>query len=660
MKLVIVESPNKTKAIAKYLGKDYQVAASFGHVRDLSTTGKYNLGVDIENDFKPTYEILPKKEWIIKRLQNMVDKADEVYLATDPDREGEAIAWHLYEILNLKEKDCKRLVFNEITKYGIEKGLANPRPINMDTVDSQEVRRIMDRIIGFRLSYLVQNKLGQESAGRVQSATLRLIVDREKEIAAFEPEEAYKVQAKLTKNLKATITKYQGKELKIKSQAEAEKVIAELGNVLVVKDLTQEETSVKPRFPLTTSNLLREASNYFGFSANRTMKLAQTLFESVNIGKKTTGLITYHRTDSIQLSPIFINQAKQFINDNFGPEYVGKAYVQKETALVQGAHEAIRPIDINIKPDDVREYLNLSQYKIYKLIYVRALASIMTAKKLIVHKSFFEAQSYEAEASSNEVIFPGHSVLDSWLSTSKKEGYQALDYQIGDSVKVKDYLIEDVSTKPPARYSEGQLVKKMEETGIGRPSTYAVTIEKLREHYIQVEKGLIYPLPQGELVDEKLREYIKRTINVEYTAKMEKYLDKIETKEVDKLEVLKEFNDNFVEELKNALEHMPTQKTIEVKDEVCPKCGKALVYRNGKFGSFIGCSDFPSCNYIKPKEVVIPKNAKVCPKCGQGHLITRQGKYGSFLGCSRFPDCDYMEPFKKRKYFRKSRKKTAA
>ena len=657
MKLVIVESPNKTKSIQQYLkndNDDYHVLASYGNIRDIAKSGTDNLGVDIEHDFKPTYEVLPSKRRIVSRLKNEVEKADEVYLATDPDREGEAISWHLYEVLGLKDKLTKRLEFNEITRFGIENGLNNLRDINRAMVDSQETRRIMDRIIGFRLSKFVQHNAHSKSAGRVQSAVLRFVIEREKEIKDFKPVDTYYVNAKIDDKYTFKVMRRANEDLKLNSEEEANEVLNGLGKDGLVSKIKYDQQEIKSRIPLITSELQVEAARIYHFGVSSTMAAAQALFEGVRINGKLTGLITYIRTDSYRLSPIFINQTKNYIRENYGEEYVGKAHVQRKK--VQDAHEAIRPTDINLSPDKVKEYLSPIQYRIYQLIYMRALSSLMKPEIKRIQTVVVKANDYELEYKGEEVLFPGFRKVD---KANKENVSKFLKYQEGEEVKIGGCELDHQVSKAPSRYSEGSLVKKMEDSGIGRPSTYVSTITNLKDHrYIYEGKNhLLEPTEQGMVTDAFLRYYFSDTINAKYTARLEEELDGIASSSVDKLSILKKLNEDFEKELQGV--HNKEKPNIEIEKplvgKLCPDCGSPLIYRYGPKGKFIACSNYPTCHHTENLEEEPAKQGRLCPKCKEGHLVVRRSARGNFLACDHYPNCDYTESFKKR-YYKKTAK----
>ena len=653
MKLVIVESPTKAKTIQRYLGSDFKVIASQGHIRDLSFNGEGSLGVDVNNNFTPDYIISDRSKGIIGALKNAVSKADEVYLATDPDREGEAIAWHLADVLGLDIGTTKRLEFHEITRRSVNEALNNARVIDMNLVSSQETRRILDRIIGFELSGLLQKKIYTRSAGRVQSVALKLIIERQKEIDAFIEETSYGISGKVVneKDYEFELVDDSLQPVRVNDSKDVEDIVKVIGKDLKVKEIINEVSVKNARAPFTTSSLQQEAFAQFKFSASKTNKIAQKLYEGINIGEETTGLITYMRTDSIRVSSGFVFATKDYIKNAYGEEYVGYAKTQKEDAKVQDAHEAIRPTRVDIVPETIKEYLDKDEYKLYKLIWSRAVASIMKSAEVDVTKVVLEKDKYLFLTKGSVITFDGYKKV--YGEYEKDTHIKLPPFEVNKSYNVKKVEVKEHKTKPPFRYSEGTLIKAMEELGIGRPSTYASTIDSLKKSsYIYEEKNYIIPTLNGYNADSKLDEYFNDIINVEYTANMEKDLDSIAEGEKTKLDALDNFYEPFKEKIDYAYEHMSGPDIIKT-GETCPKCGKDLVKRQGKYGEFVCCEDRPNCDYIKPKEVTISDHAKTCPKCKEGKLIVRKGKYGNFLGCSRFPECDYMESFKKKTYYKK-------
>lgn len=648
MKLVIVESPTKQKTIVRYLGKGFATASSLGHIRDLSKKGEFNLGIDIEHDFEPAYTILPGKQKTVNHLIKQVEAADEVYLATDPDREGEAISWHLAQVLNLDVTKVKRLDFHEITPYGIQNAIENPRLIDLDLVASQETRRMLDRIIGFRLSKLLRDKIQSTSAGRVQSAVLKLVVDRENEILAFVPKKYYVIDAIVSdekQEYEARLMKIDGKTSDITSREEADAIAASISPTLAITENKKEQKEYYPRPPFTTSSLQQEAFYKLKFPTSKTMKVAQTLFEGVALKEGRQGIITYIRTDSIRVNPVFINLVKKEITAVYGEDYVGKAYAQKAKENTQDAHEAIRPTNIELTPAKVKDCLNKDQFKLYELIYTRTLASMMKPRIEEMTKIRLQDGNKEFELSGSEVLFEGYSkAYKKFEKLAKNKTLSADDKQ---EVAVDKTLVSDKETQPPFRFNEGSIVRIMEELGIGRPSTYVATIETLkRRSYIRMEKGSIRPTEQGKLTSDNLVAYFETLVDADYTAQMEQQLDQIEHGKLDKKKVLGDFYQDFNEKLIHATAHMKKIEPVFL-DEACPVCGKPLVKRKGRFGEFVGCSGYPECTYIRSEAPIVPEDARTCPKCNQGKLIVRKGKYGPFLACNRYPDCDYMEKIKK-------------
>ena len=641
-KLVIVESPSKSKTIEKYLGKDYKVVSSLGHIRDLSTSGKYGFGVDVENDFKPDYKIIKGKNKLVKELKKDVKDADFVYLATDPDREGEAISWHLYDTLGLTPNNYKRIVFNEITKDVILNSFNNARMIDDDLVKSQEARRILDRIIGFRLSKLMQSKTGGKSAGRVQSVALKLIVDREREIQAFIPEEYYEIDAHFNE-FDAKLDTYNHNKIEIKTENEAKDILSKLSKVFKIESVDKKEKSKKAKYPFITSTLQQEASSKLNFTSKKTMMIAQKLYEGISLKDETVGLITYMRTDSVRLSDEFIKSTYVFINDKYGSDYVGYVKQSKKTENVQDAHEGVRPTSINRTPESVKEYLSNDEYKLYKLIYTRALASLMKDAKVEATTVILDNNNYQFKTTGQVLIFDGYLKVYSEYEDTE-------DKILPDFNNYKESVIESNSieysahtTKPPSRYTESKLIKEMEELGIGRPSTYATTIGILSERgYVNVVDKKFVPTEIGIETTDKLQEFFKDIINVKYTKEMEDDLDKIADGDLKELELLKRFYDEFEPKVKDAFSNME-KKPAEETGEMCPNCGSPLVIKQSRYGKFIACSNYPECKYIKSnKEEKQVVEIMDCPKCKDGKVIERKTKRGKiFYGCSNYPKCDF-------------------
>ena len=638
-KLVIVESPSKSKTIEKYLGSDYKVVSSKGHIRDLSTKGKYGLGVDIENGFKPDYIPVKGKANLIKELKKDVKESDYVYLATDPDREGEAISWHLKDALGIKDNNYKRVLFHEITHDKVLEAINNPTVIDEKMVKSQETRRILDRIIGFRLSKLLQSKIGAKSAGRVQSVALKLIVDREREIEAFKQEEYWSLTAKFDKpEFSADLFKYKEDDIELKIESDADKVISELSSDYKVESIEKKEQAKKSKFPFITSTLQQEASTKLGFSAKKTMSLAQKLYEGIDIGTETVGLITYMRTDSVRLSDEYTKSAYAYINDKYGKEYSGYIKKAKKNDNVQDAHEAIRPTSINREPSKMKEFLTPDEYKLYRLIYVRTLSSLMADAKVNKTTVILDNNNYKFKVTGQELIFDGYLKLYKDYESSEDVILPTLEENKVYTTEVVEK--EQHFTKPPARYSEAKLIKEMEELGIGRPSTYAKIIDTLKERdYVTLEDKKFKPTEIGIETTDKLQEFFSDLINVKYTAQMETDLDLVADGEKIWNEVLSEFYLLFEPRVKEAFGEME-KKAPEETGETCPECGSPLVIRKGKFGEFTACSNYPECKYIKKEEKKVVEIMD-CPDCG-GKIIERTTRRGKiFYGCNNFPKCKF-------------------
>lgn len=638
--LVIVESPNKTKTISKYLGSDYKVVSSVGHIRDLSTSGKYGFGVDVENGFKPNYVPIKGKKKIINELKKDVNDADFVYLATDPDREGEAISWHLYDALNLKENKYKRIVFNEITKNVILDSFKHARDINIDLVHSQETRRILDRIIGFRLSKLMQSKTGGKSAGRVQSVALKLIVDKEREINAFVPENYYEIDAYFN-DFNAKLDSYNHKKIEIKTEIDAKEIVSKLSNTFKIEEVTKKEKKQNSKFPFITSTMQQLASIKLNFSSKKTMSVAQKLYEGITLKDETVGLITYMRTDSTRLSNEFIASTYKFIEDKYGSNYVGHVKVSKKTENVQDAHEAIRPTSINRTPESVKEYLSNDEYKLYSLIYYRALASLMADAKVLGTTVILDNNNYQFKATGHILTFDGYlKVYAPYEDNTDKILPDLENYKTGVVVSNKiEYTMH--STKPPTRYTEASLIKELESLGIGRPSTYATIIDRIKERdYVNIVDKKFVPTEMGIVTTDKLQEFFKDIINVEYTKEMEDDLDKIADGEMVWNKLLEKFYIDFEPKVKNAFDNME-KKEAEKTGETCPQCGSDLVVKQSKYGKFVACSNYPECKYIKQKEKKEDVIVISCPHC-DGNIIERKTKRGKvFYGCSNYPKCKF-------------------
>ncbi len=643
--LVIVESPSKSKTIGKYLGKDYVVTSSKGHIRDLATSGKGGLGVDVENGYEPSYTINKDKKNVVKELKQYVKDADIVYLATDPDREGEAISWHLAQVLGIPMDEDNRVVFHEVTKRAVTEALQHPRQIDQDLVKSQETRRVLDRIIGFKLSKLLQRKIKSKSAGRVQSVALRLICEREAEINKFVPEEYWSVQAHFVKDgmeFTADLSKYKNKKIKLSSQEETDAVYNALNKEFVIETLKKTVKRRNSKAPFITSTLQQEASTKLGFKAKRTMQVAQSLYEGVDIGSETVGLITYMRTDSIRLAPEFISAAHDYIEENYGKQYVGRVKVSNKTENVQDAHEAIRPTDITHTPESIKSHLNTDQYKLYSLIYARALASLMCAAKVDATSVVLDNNDYKFNASGSRIQFDGY--LKVYGQYEKNKDTFLPELVEGEHLESQKVDKEQHFTNPPARYSEAKLIKELEELGIGRPSTYATIIDTIvAREYVEMVDKTFKPTESGMLTNEKLVEYFDPIINVEYTAQMENELDEIANGEDTYLNAITTFENKFEPLLDKANKEM---EKIEPKKtgEKCPECGGDLVIRKGRYGEFVACSNYPECKYIKkdPNDRTGQPTGETCPKCGSP-MVYKRGRYGEFEACSNYPTCKYIK-----------------
>ena len=635
-KLVIVESPSKSKTIEKYLGNNYKVVSSKGHIRDLATTGKYGLGVDVDNNFTPSYVPIKGKKKTISDLKKMAKDYDKVVLATDPDREGEAISWHLYDAMNLKDQDYERVVFHEITKDVIKDAFQHPRTIDYSLVKSQETRRILDRIIGFRLSKLMQSKTGGKSAGRVQSVALKLIVDREREIQAFVEEEYYTIKA-IFSEFEADLEKYKGKDIEIKSSFEADEILEKLGKVFEIVKIESKEKNKKSKMPFKTSTLQQVAVNKLNFASSKTMRIAQKLYEGIDLGSETVGLITYMRTDSTRLAPTFIDETFKYIKEVYGDKYVGIVKKEKKYSNQQDAHEGIRPTSIHRTPESVKQYLSSDEYKLYSLIYYRTLASLMHDAVIIATGVDLLNNDYLFRATGSVLKFDGY--LKVYGKYEDNEDKELPDLSNVKEIVANDIVSEQHFTKPLPRYTESSLIKELEKLGIGRPSTYATIIETLKSRdYVKVEDKKFIPTEVGCETTDKLQEFFSKIVNVKYTANMEKELDEIALNQIDNIEVLKNFYNDFEPLVEDAFKNM-TKKEAEATGEKCPECGGDLVIRNGKYGKFTACSNYPNCKYIKKDEVEIKVVSK-CLKCG-GDIIekkTRKGKI--FYGCKNYPKCD--------------------
>ena len=641
MKIIIVESPNKCRTITKYLNNKYEVIATNGHIRDLAISGKDGLGVECENDFKPHYELISSKKKIIEEIKKKVKSADEVLLATDPDREGEAIAWHISEVLNLP-KDSKRLEFHEITKEAIKESLKNPHVIDLNLVASQETRRILDRIIGFKLSKILQKTNNLKSAGRVQSAVFKIIVNHEKEIKLFKPEKYWEISLILKKNnnsITVEFYEYHNKKIELKDKKVIDNIIKETGKEIKVLDIREKIISIKPKQPLITSSLQQEAITKFNMPSFKVSKIAQELYEGIKIKDEMVGLVTYIRTDSHRLNDLYVEKTRKLILKKFGKDFLGKDYKnkkeEKNKKFVQDAHEAIRPTDNNLTPEKVKKFLNNDQYKIYKFIYERTLSSLMAPKKEKITEYIIGNNSVTYKISKTEIVFVGFEKI---ANNDKKNNNIDISFNLGDILKVIDIKVKEKMTKPPSHFSESTIIKTMEKEGIGRPSTYSSTITNLMNRfYVVKEKGSLLPTKNGEVVVDFLENNFPNIVNVKFTANLENDLDTVKNGKKNKVNIIKKIYDPFI-------------KKIESIDKesagICPECGHELKnIRGRKTGYFIGCSNYPNCtftkkNYISNNEILDKK----CPICGSflvRRLSYKRKKY--FIGCSSFPKCNYIE-----------------
>ena len=647
-KIVIVESPSKSKTIEKYLGSDYIVTSSKGHVRDLATSGKEGLGVDVENQFLPKYVINKDKKDVVKELKQLVKESDEVYLATDPDREGEAISWHLAQVLNVDMNKENRVVFNEVTKDAVINALQHPRKIDQNLVKSQETRRVLDRIIGFKLSKLLQKKIKSKSAGRVQSVALRLIVEKEREIEAFVPQEYWKIKAEFEKDeieFTGELAKYNNVKLEIKNGEEANQIYESLNKEFEVANVKKTTKKRESKLPFITSTLQQEASSKLGYKAKKTMSIAQKLYEGVALEDETVGLITYMRTDSTRLSDVFVKSAYEYIEEKYGKDYVGKVKVSKKTENVQDAHEGIRPTSALRTPESVKKFLKPDEYKLYSLIYARAMASLMAPAKFDATSVSLMNNGYEFKVTGSVMKFDGYLRI---YGEYEKQNNELLP-ELKEKEMLESKKVEKTQhfTKPPARYSEAKLIKEMEELGIGRPSTYAMIIDTIQTRgYVELVDKAFKPTETGILTSDRLTQYFNDIINVEYTAKMEHELDEIAEGEDDYVSALQSFMDVFQPLLDDAYDKMEVVAPKKT-GEKCPECGHDLVERRGRYGLFVACENYPECKYIKKDPVELEYTGEECPKCG-GKMVFKNGRFGRFEACSNYPECKYIKNSKKK------------
>lgn len=648
--LVIVESPAKAKTIKKYLGKNYEVIASMGHVRDLP---KSRLSVDIKKNFTPKYEIIKGKEKLVDELKSLAEKSDNIYLATDPDREGEAISWHLAYILGLPLDDNNRVEFNEITKNGVTKGMANPRSINIDLVNAQQARRILDRLVGYKLSPFISQKIRRGlSAGRVQSVAVRIIVDREEEIRKFKPEEYWTIDAKFIpkgsrKSFSASLYSDANGKIKIENQEQAEKIEQDLADAEYMITKVKHGTRRKsPAPPFITSTLQQEASRKLGFQSRRTMKVAQELYEGVDIeGMGATGLITYMRTDSLRISDVAKEEAAQYILNRFGENYLpSKPRVFKTKNNAQDGHEAIRPSMPSLAPEDVKASLTSDQFKLYNLIWNRFMASQMADCIQKTTQAEISAKEYIFKASGYYVDFEGFTTLYvESKDTEEEKSTQLPPLEKDMPVKCKELKKNQHFTQPPARYTEASLIKALEEYGIGRPSTYAATITTITSReYVKREAKTLYPTELGEVMTNLMKERFPKIVNYKFTAQMEENLDEVEHGKEEWVQLLDEFYSDFDKTLKKAKEDMEGVK-LQLKEDqtdiICDKCGRQMVVKVGRYGKFIACPGYPECkNVLK----FVEKTGVNCPKCNGEVIVKHTKSKRVFYGCSNYPDCDFV------------------
>ena len=639
MKLVIVESPNKCHTISRYLGNGYEVMATVGHIRDLSTSGKGGFGVDLQNDFKPTYQISKNKYKVVNELKEAARKASDVYLATDPDREGEAIAWHLTQVLNLPVETTKRLEFHEITRASIGEAIKQPRTIDMNLVNSQETRRIIDRIIGFKLSNIIQKAIKSRSAGRVQSATLKLIAEHDDEIAKFVPTPYWTLNIELIINKKKITANfdYFGSIKKLDDENNVKEILSKLSEEAKVISVKKSVKSVESKPAFTTSTLQQEAYNVYHFSTKKTSALAQQLYEGVEINGEHTGLITYIRTDSTYLSDTFVARAEAFIKEKFGEQYCGKRKIVKVEGA-QNAHEAIRPTSNHMTPESIQKYLSPDLYKLYKLIYERAVGSLMAPKKEAVQTVLFDCGGVVFKAEGSSIVFDGYTRLNS----SEKATSSVLPViNEGEVYKVEKVNNEQKMTEPPAYYTEAKIVKLMEEKKIGRPSTYASTIATLlKRKYVESTKGSIISTDVGKRTSIVLNKYFPKFVDVKYTAQMENELDQIQEGNVSRNQTLNDFYNEFIKEVDKAYKVMYVDGDEPVGRN-CPVCGAPLVKKKSKYGEFVGCSNYPNCEYREKEE--LEETGELCPKCGRPLVYRINKKHKKFVACSGYPKCDYIK-----------------
>jgi DNA topoisomerase-1 len=659
-KLVIVESPAKAKTVSRFLGKGYTVRASVGHVRDLLRS---KLSVDVENNFEPRYRVPDEKREVVKELKALAGKAEEVYLATDPDREGEAIAWHLMEAADIEEKRAKRVVFHEITEDAVEHAFTNPRTIDMDLVDAQQARRILDRLVGYGISPILWKKVRSRlSAGRVQSVALRLIVEREREIDAFDPVEYWSIDADLLPEggkttYRAKLAKIDGEDFGLGSQEEVEGILEDMRKAdYVVDSIKRGKRRRNSLAPFITSTMQQDASRKLGFSARKTMAIAQQLYEGMELdGEGTQGLITYMRTDSTNISDIAMNEVRDYILKRYGESYLPKEPPQYKTRTqsAQEAHEAVRPTSVLRSPKAIKKYLSRDQFRLYQLIWQRFVASQMMPA---VYKTLSvevlgdgEASEYMLRASGSQLEFPGFLIVYEEGKDEDQVDEEEADSDIIPIDDIKENQTQELQelypdqhfTQPPPRFTEASLVQTLEENGIGRPSTYAPIISTIQNRGYVIRDGKrLEPTDTGILVNDLVVEFFPRIVDINFTSRLEDQLDQVASGEAEWVGVISDFYEDFSDRLEHAEEAMPEKKAEPQKvGRQCPKCGHDLIIRWGRYGKFISCSNFPDCRYTEP---YLEKIGMKCPKCGEGDVVERKTRKGrKFYGCSRYPDCDF-------------------
>lgn len=637
--LVIVESPAKAKTIEKYLGRNYKVLASVGHIRDLK---KSTMSIDFENNYEPEYINIRGKGPLINDLKKEAKKAKQVYLASDPDREGEAISWHLAHILNLDETDKNRVVFNEITKDAVKNAFKEPRQIDMDLVDAQQARRVLDRIVGYSISPILWKKVKKGlSAGRVQSVALKLIIDRENEINAFKPEEYWTIDGTFKKGARqfqASFYGMNGKKMKLATNDNVKNVLSHIeGDEFTVESVEKKERKRNAPLPYTTSSMQQDAANKINFRTRKTMMVAQQLYEGINIGSGVQGLITYMRTDSTRISPVAQNEAATFITDRFGEKYSKHGSRVRNASGAQDAHEAIRPSSVFNTPENIAKYLDKDQLKLYTLIWNHFVASQMTAAVFDTMSVKLEQNGVQFAANGSQVKFDGYLAIYNDSDKNK----MLPDMEKGDTVKRVNTNPEQHFTQPPARYSEATLIKTLEENGVGRPSTYAPTIETVQKrYYVKLVSKRFEPTELGEIVNSLIVEFFPDIVNVKFTADMEAKLDDVEVGKEQWQKVIDEFYKPFEKEVAKAETEM---EKIQIKDEPagfdCEVCGSPMVIKLGRYGKFYACSNFPDCRHT---QAIVKEIGVECPKCHKGQIIERKTKRNRlFYGCNRYPDCDF-------------------